>query len=292
MPAYTSISFSILRPVQPNLIRQFYAKLMSDGIAFKCVNPWSVKPEKSLEEVINWNQKQAEVKTPPDEEGYMQTDSWQIYLDVRGFYECRLIQSAFEDEISLRCIVPEGQVSVESIAVIEKAALRIWDSLPISLIETSGELDSCLGYDLVRKGLQPSVMPFAIVDDLCAPVVSPKYFKKEPLFRGAILRARIQDKSKVLFKPTTRDIACQELIHICESLAPQLLPPEKENEESPSQGLQFAHSTEDTIESLIRLVQDQTAELSQIDFNRLAYIAFVFGIKFRSPHLKGTWIDA
>jgi len=291
MPAYTSISFSIPRPVQPDLIRQFYKELMSDGIAFKCVNSWCVKPEKSQEEIINWNQKQAELKTPPDKEGYMQTDSWQVYLDAYGFRECRLIQSDFTDEVCLRCIVPEGQVSVETIAVFERAALRIWNSLPVRLIETSGELDSGLGYELVSKGLQPSVMPFAIVDDLCSPLASSKYFKKEPLSRGTILRARIKDKTKVLFEGGSFDIAHQELIQICKAIDPQLLQPLKEEKGFPSQNPSLANSVSDIVETLIKLVQNNSVELSNTNLNRLAYIANSFGLEFRSPHLKGTWLD-
>ena len=152
MPAYTSISFSFSRPVQPDLIAQFYQTLMSDGIAFKSVFAWSVAEEdgkdeeKTLEQIIEWNQKQAELITPADEEGYMQTDNWQVCLNVQGFDECRLIQSSRKDDIWMSCIVPEGQVSVASIAVIERAALRVWNALPVRIVETSGEFETELGY--------------------------------------------------------------------------------------------------------------------------------------------------
>lgn len=281
MPAYTSITFSFPRPVQPNLIETFYQTFMSDGIAFKSVFAWSVgdETEKTLGEIIAWNQKQAELKTSPDEEGYMQTDEWQVCLDVLEFDECRLIQFCREEEISIHCIVPEGQVSVKSIAVIERAALRVWGVLPVRIVETSGELDTNLGYALVSKGLQPSVMPFAIVDDQCSPLVSTDYFEHEKLSRGVILRARIEDEKQVLFECTGSQINGLEFSRICEAISPQLIALEKPRNEI-------------SVRTLVELVKNGAVQLTEADLNQLVFIAHDYGLDFRSPHLKGTWIDS
>lgn len=293
MPAYTSISFSIPRPIQPDLIKQFYKTFLSDGIAFKSVFAWSVgeKEEKTFKQIIEWNQKQAELITPLDDEGYRRTDEWQVCLDVQGFYECRLIQSALEDEIRMRCIVPEGQVSVESIAVIERAALRIWNTLPVNIVETSGEIETDLGYALVSKGIQPSVMPFAIVDDHCAPLASPVYFKHERLSRGVILRARIEDETKVLFKGTGRDINRFEITRIYESIRPQLEVFEKKKGEIFSDAYILENSNKDAVAALVDFVKKGTVQMRDADLNQLAFIARDYGLEFLPAALKGTWID-
>ncbi len=293
MPAYTSITFSFPRPIQPDLIAQFYRTFMSDGIAFKSVHAWSVGDEtkKTLEDIIAWNQKQAELITPPDEEGYMKTDEWQVCLDVQGFYECRLIQSSREAEIWMRCIVPEGQVSVQSITIIERAALRVWEALPVRIIETSGELDTDLGYALVRKGIQPSVMPFAFLDEQCAPLASKVYFKHEKLSRGAILRAKVEDKTQVLFEGTEIDIACLEIVRIYKAISSQLETSQKHNEEIFSHQYMIENSSEEAVTILVEFIQEGLIQLVETDLNQLAFIARDYGLDFRSPHLKGTWID-
>jgi len=284
MPAYTSITFSIPRPVQPDLIAQFYKTFMTDGIAFKSVFAWSVgedegkNEKKTLEQIVAWNQKQAELITPADEEGYMQTDDWQVCLNVQGFDEFRLIQSSRKDEIWMSCIVPEGQVSVASIAVMERAALRVWNALPVRIIETSGELDTELGYELVSKGIQPSVMPFAIVEDHCAALASTVYFKHEKLSRGVILRAEIDDETEVLFGGTGTQINGLEFKRICEAIRPQLAALELPRDNM-------------SIETLVDLVKQGAVQLNETDLNQFVFIARDHVESFRSPHLKGTWID-
>ena len=284
MPAYTSITFSIPRPVQPDLIAQFYKTFMTDGIAFKSVFAWSVgedegkNEKKTLEQIVAWNQKQAELITPADEEGYMQTDDWQVCLNVQGFDEFRLIQSSRKDEIWMSCIVPEGQVSVASIAVMERAALRVWNALPVRIIETSGELDTELRYELVSKGIQPSVMPFAIVEDHCAALASTVYFKHEKLSRGVILRAKIDDETEVLFEGTGTQMNGLELKRICEAIRPQLAALELPKDNM-------------SIETLVDLVKQGAVQLNETNLNQLVFIARDYFEGFRSPHLKGTWID-
>lgn len=298
MPAYTSITFTIPRPVQPDLIEQFYRLFISDGISFKSVFNWSVgeddgKPEdKTLDQIIEWNQKQAELITPADDEGYMGTDAWQVCLDIQDFYECRLIQSCRAEDIWIYCIVPEGEVSVESISVIEKAALRVWGALPVNLVETSGEMDSCLGYALVSKGVQPSVMPFAILDDKCAPLASTIYFEHEKLSRGVILRARIKDKKQVLLdEGTERYISKLEIGRIYHAIRPQLEVHNRPDEEIFTSEYIEDHSIEDAVKALVKLAQSKTIKMVDTDINQLAFIAKDFAFNFRSPHLKGTWID-
>ncbi len=298
MPAYTSISFTCPRPIQPDFIEQFYKLFISDGIVFKSVFPWSVGEEdgkaedKTLDQIIAWNQKQADLITPPDDEGNMDTNEWQICLDVRNFYECRLIQSCREEAISIYCIVPESQVSVESISVIEKAALRVWDALPVNLVETSGELDTNLGYALVSKGIQPSVMPFAILDDRCAALASTLYFDHEKLSRGVILRAQIKDKEQVLFNEgTERYISALEVARIYHAIRPQLKIHERPKEDIFKKQYMEKHSKADAVKALVKLAESKTVKMTDTDMNQLAFIARYFDLNFRSPHLKGTWID-
>lgn len=292
MPAYTSISFSVPRPIQSGLIERFYKAFMGNEIDFKCVNPWRIKPEKTLEEIIVWNQKQAEKTITPAERGGLPTDEWQVYLEVFGFSECRLIQSAHTNEIYFRCIIPEGEVSVASIAIIERAALRVWDAILVRLVETSGELETDLGYDLISKGIQPSVMPFAILDKKCAHLASSIYFERQTLSRGVILRARIEDKTKVLFDETGAAVAKAELIRIYNVVRPQLVSPQKAKDKVFTQKYMSEHGHTDAVEALVWLVNEGAVELKETDINQLAFIAMDFGLNFRSPHLKGTWIDS
>jgi len=280
MPAYTSITFSFPRSVQPDLIAQFYQIFMSGGIAFKSgkMRANGKEIEQTLGQTIVWNQTQAESSIPAEEDEFRYLEASSVYLDIRGFEECRLLQYLSFDEVILECIVPEGQVSVKSIELIERAALRIWDALPVRIVETSGEIETELGYALVSKGIQPSVMPFAIVDDHCAPLASTVYFKHEKLARGVILRARIEDKTQVLFESTGTQVNGLEFKRICEAIHPQLAALELPKDNM-------------SIEILVDLVKQRAVQLSETNLNQLVFIARDYVEGFRSPHLKGTWID-
>ena len=46
-----------------------------------------------------------------------------------------------------------------------------------------------------------------------------------------------------------------------------------------------------SIETLVELVKKGDVQLTEIDLNQLVFIARDYVQGFRSPHLKGTWID-
>ena len=265
MPAYTTISFSFDRPVSNRLVEQFYSAFFNNEIKFKSVLEWGCPPDMTLKEIIEWNQGKIDSYFTPEMDTNISHYERQLCLNVEPFSECRIIINSDEEAVYFNCIVPECEISTENSHVFKKAALRIWDALPVRLTETYDELGSSVGYEQVKVGVQPSVRLFAILDENCAGMASSVYFSHGKFKRGTLLKPNPEQHEPIIVSETVR------IARKLGALA---------GREAFTSDYIANHGVNDAVEQLIDIVNETDVKLGEKDFHQLSFMAYEVGIDF------------
>lgn len=166
MPAYMTIqcSFDKNGPVT-GLVRRFYDLFLSDDVAFSRVFAWGCDPSLTLEEIVLWNQHKLDVDFCLGYDEDVSNDYRQLLLKVEPFSECRLYILNGDETADFHCIIPEEEATRKSMLPLEHACRRVWDALPLRIVQTFAEEEAPVSLDAIRRGIAPSTRLFAIVDD-------------------------------------------------------------------------------------------------------------------------------
>jgi hypothetical protein len=279
MPAYTSISFLFEKPIPDNIVEKFYREFMSDDIKFKSVMAWGCPPNMSLKNIIDWNQNKIDENFIPDGDTDVSHYERQIYLNVEPFTECRLILSSEKNTINFRCIVPECEITSENSTVFEKAALRIWNFLPVKRVETYPEINSFV---------EPAVELFAILDEESAKMPSSSYYLHESVNRGVMLKPNKKITEPIIFLETKRITKNAQVLVDLEfskiNGKPRIGSPLDQAGLSNGESVVCDYITHSelslAIEHLIYMVEETDIKLEAHDFKQLSRIADDVGLDF------------
>lgn len=164
MPAYATVEFEILRKnLTETLVKEFYDSFFVHGLNFEKVFAWGCDENLQIEEVIAWNQEKLNNNFKL---GFTQDVSHnyrQILISGSPYSECRLFITNYGESFSFHVIVPEDEMHSENIDLLLKASENVWNTLPIEIIQSYGELNDRYRIADIQSANEVSIELFAFI---------------------------------------------------------------------------------------------------------------------------------